>query len=364
MSTRNRQYLIIIICALIVWHLIIAFSENKKVSGLFSATPKPGYTWSDGTDNSRYFWKSMESEWRPGQIHPKHKAFSSFVKNTWFPLPGYKYGTVADLNTIYWQPKQKHPLYNVISSTFEGQWFPELGYQFKYPGTSSLEVQWLPNQKYDDLKVISSNKPGSWVAYPGYELSKDSTIIKAVWKEGLISSNNNELVSGESEGDWVNIDDLFENTKYEISVTFPDCEFTTLSKFLYRSYVALNPANNVLENVFQKNLLEGSKWLMDNLIGGIPIPGTLTITKNYIEYEPGEYTDWFIKGDLIKNFRIGPTEIKSVSRDNYGVAGIIYIKTEYTDIRFLISNTSVTFNPGSTIREKIDLMLKYSHVDY
>lgn len=92
MTKEKKSYLIIAILAIVGWHVVISSSGTKKINGPFSAVPKPGYTWSDGSNDSRFFWNGMKSQWQPGTIHPSYKAVSYYTKDEWLPLPGYLFG--------------------------------------------------------------------------------------------------------------------------------------------------------------------------------------------------------------------------------------------------------------------------------
>lgn len=140
-----------------------------------------------------------------------------------------------------------------------------------------------------------------------------------------------------------------EIVSYNVMVSFPNCEFTTLTKLLTKFTSGMEDGVDINSSA----LLEIIKFLADNLIDGIPIGGKLNVGKEYLEYFPDKSTKWFIKSDVIKGFRIPVSAIKSVSRTDYGVWEFVDVETEFGKTRFHVSRSWPLPSVGKKIRTSI-----------
>lgn len=162
---KLKDFLSLLLFVTIIWHGIIWFSKKEKITGLFQEEPRVGYSWNNtNTTESRFFWESTDPKWTDGLKHPNINAYSSSEEGMWSPAFGYKFITQDDL---------------------------------------VVDAVWDANQNYDNLKISTGEKEGTFYAYPGYLFPNPETSIDVVWTPGIINPNNPNLISGETEGSWI-----------------------------------------------------------------------------------------------------------------------------------------------------------------
>lgn len=212
-----KDILGVILFLAVMWHIRIAFSSEKSLTGIFKQEPEPGYVWKDSESlEERFFWQSTDVIWKAGQIHPQYNVSSTTDKNDWVPLAGYEFTTQdkGNLSTI-WKAGLKHPNMNAYSTENEGKWSASVGYRFIMQDGLAVNTEWDSGKHYDDFKIIASEKQDTFRAYPGYLFKNPSESLDVVWTPGLQDPENHPyMVSGIIEGTWEyesSASDNFEN---------------------------------------------------------------------------------------------------------------------------------------------------------
>jgi hypothetical protein len=186
------------------WHIKVYFFSETKLSGVFQEQPEYGYVWQNSEEtNTRFFWEDTDVKWQIGTQHPLYNVYASTEKNSWLPLPGYKFinNTNSDLSTI-WEPGQLHPNFNAWATNNEGFWIPVTGYKFVVENGVWNDVVWGPGQNYDNLKVISGEEKDSYIPYPGYKFTNPNVDLSVAWTPGIINTNYPDYIAGNIEGTW------------------------------------------------------------------------------------------------------------------------------------------------------------------
>nr|WP_295931862.1 hypothetical protein [uncultured Dyadobacter sp.] len=196
----------IILLAAIIWHMHVFFSDQKEVTGIFKASPKLGYIWTDDkTDEARAFWGNTDAHWQAGKDHPDYNVESAEQEGKWTPRAGYRFTNTreADLSTT-WTENLKHPDMKAYSSATEGEWLPQIGYKFTFDAYgNAISTVWDAGKAYSDFKIKASNMVDRFEAFPGYTFSNPTENLNVRWTPGLPDPANPSLIAATTEGEWI-----------------------------------------------------------------------------------------------------------------------------------------------------------------
>lgn len=193
-----------ILAVLLLWHIIVAFTPELKLSGLFLAKPaKPGYQWFNANHaDSRLFWQDTDVIWKAGVEHPDYNLESAETEGEWNLMPGYRFiNKNKGLETI-WTPGLLHPDYMAWSDDEDGQWIPVTGYKFVEVGDTFSDCIWDPNRNYPDLKIKTTETKDNYLPYPGYKFVEPNVSLNVVWVPGTINYEDPSLIADVTEGHW------------------------------------------------------------------------------------------------------------------------------------------------------------------
>lgn len=256
MKEKSISWTAVGVVGVIIWHIIIGFSEDVTLAGLFKEIPRPGYAWKDGgSREERWFLFKTATKWEPGLKHPEYPVIASKAVQIWAALPGYRFadglqyssdpsnpvvwqtglvhpeirassGPVEGMwipsagyelsrnllgNMVTrWQPGKRHPVHMAYALDQEGEWQPYLGYEWRKERFSNTELGinvtvWVPGIAYNDLHVITGTQENSFLPFPGYRFVDIAKGIDVEWVPGTTHPTNQDLVAGYTRDTWDNI---------------------------------------------------------------------------------------------------------------------------------------------------------------
>lgn len=196
----------IIVFVAIIWHLHVFFSDQKEIAGIFKASPKLGYVWTeDMTHEARVFWDDTDAHWQSGQDHPDYNVNSAEAEGKWIPKAGYRFANTdnGDLSTT-WTENLRHPDMKAYSSATEGEWRPQIGYKLEFDAYgNAVNTVWDAGRAYNEFKIKASNVVDRFEAFPGYTFSNPTDNLNVKWTPGLPDPANPSLIAATTEGEWI-----------------------------------------------------------------------------------------------------------------------------------------------------------------
>ena len=204
-------------------HLHYEHVFASKAVGVWSHDP--GWNWEDGKGVA-----NLRTVWTPGERHPSViHAYAGPNENEWLTDAGY---LPNDPNNIlkgtHWQKDSRRvDTPHVFSAETEGCWCADPGYVFNDKSDVRKGVHWQQGQYHPTVPhAYTSDREGWWKTDPGYVFSINDIgylLGKGLcytdtfeaeqgthWKFGMAHPSNENLVSGFTEGEWIDKSSRYE----------------------------------------------------------------------------------------------------------------------------------------------------------
>ena len=185
----------------------------------------PGWNWEDGKGVA-----NLRTVWTPGERHPSViHAYAGQNENEWLTDAGY---LPNDSNNIlkgtHWQKdSRRDDIPHVFSAETEGCWCADPGYVFNDKNDVRKGVHWQQGRYHPTVPhAYASDREGWWKTDPGYVFSINdigyllgeglcyTDTFEAEqgthWKSGMAHPSNENLVSGFTEGEWIDKSSRYE----------------------------------------------------------------------------------------------------------------------------------------------------------
>lgn len=187
----------------------------------------PGWRWKDGVGIC-----NMETVWSPGEWHPTViHAFSGLQENSWNAEAGYALNDPNDiLKGTHWQKDaRRDDIPHVFAAEKEGFWSTDPGYTWNDKSDISKGVHWQKGLYHSTVPhAYADGDEGWWITDPGYVFSINDNSYSSLdygslrrtssfeaafgthWKPDMTHPSNDNLVSGFTEGEWIDKSSRYE----------------------------------------------------------------------------------------------------------------------------------------------------------
>lgn len=261
---KNGTIVGLLVSVIIIWHIVIHFSNETILTGFFQEKPKVGYVWQNDLsgNQSKFFWNAGRAVWHPGYLHPDFHAIASEEEGKWAPLAGYKWQNDTGKETI-WEPGQIHPKFKAFASQEEGKWFPLPGYNFVFANNEVVDVAWEPGQINEQMKVIACNDELTFRPYPGYQFINPGRDLTVQWTPGVSDPYGHpNQIAGDTEGTWLDTADYEDDVVAVAEDNEPHFARFALGILLGRAVEGIVGENNEASNfIYKESVKEGIKGI-------------------------------------------------------------------------------------------------------
>lgn len=185
----------------------------------------PGWNWEDGKGVV-----NLRTVWTPGERHSSViHAYAGSDENEWLTDAGYLPNDPNDiLQGTHWQKDlRRDDIPHVFSAETEGCWCADPGYVFNDKNDVRKGVHWQQGRYHPTVPhAYTSDREGWWKTDPGYVFSINdigyllgeglcyTDTFEAEqgthWKSGMAHPSNENLVSGFTEGEWIDKSSRYE----------------------------------------------------------------------------------------------------------------------------------------------------------
>ena len=151
----------------------------------------------------------VQKMWWPGMRHLHYgHVFASKAVGVWSHDPGWRWKDgvgIYNMQTV-WSPGEWHPtVIHAFAGKQENSWNAEAGYVLNDPNDILKGTHWQKDTRRDDIPhVFAAEKEGFWSADPGYAWNDKSDISKGVhWQKGLYHPTVPHAYADDDEGYWI-----------------------------------------------------------------------------------------------------------------------------------------------------------------